>query len=192
MNANLKEYTTDDRLRHTLVQQHDSLVARKRIEHIRLQTSQEQLAPLIDENFRLQMHSEQLHQQSTKIYPKKFHELEEQIAQLKDIHRVCWQEHIHDQSHRKDLQNLDEYLQRKTNRLTLRMRKILQKFQENHRFSQENFQHLQILDRQLNEQERVYLEENSHFKQTRMHLERQHSRRIRLEKQLEIASNNIQ
>ena len=72
------------------------------------------------------------------------------------------------------------------------MKKILQKFHENHRSSRENSQHIRIIENQLNEQQHLYSEENSRFKQMKIRMESRHSKRNHLEKQMQIASNNLQ
>jgi hypothetical protein len=144
-----KEYTNDDRINHTLIQQHDSLVARRKLEQIRIQTSNEQLNSLIDENIRLKNTHEQLSNQYTKINPKNLFELQEKIVQLKQIHQVCIEEKMNNEEMKINYQNLDEKLQRKTNRISFRINEILQKFKEIDRNFQENNKYIQTLGKHL-------------------------------------------
>lgn len=192
MNLKLKEFTTDDRLCHTLLQQYDSLLARKRIEQLRLQTSHDQRSPLMDENLRLQIYTDQLHQRYIQINPEHLLQFQEQITQLKDIHRTSREEMIHNEMIVKNCRTIDEQYQRKLNRITLRMKTTLEKCHDNHQSSRDNSEHIQMIENQLNEQQHFYLEENARFKQMKLRLDNRHNKRIHLNKQMQIASNNLQ
>jgi hypothetical protein len=105
----------------------------------------EQLYLLIDENIRLKNSFEQLSNQYTNINPKNLFELRQRIHYLKQIHQNFIQQNNLYQYTKNNYQNLDEQLQRKNNRISIRIKQILKRIKQNDIDFKENYKHIQTL-----------------------------------------------
>ncbi len=141
----LKQYSNDDRLNHKLIQQHDSLLARKKVEQIRINSSIERIYSLIDENNRLKNFVEQLYQQYTKINPNHLLELRQEILHLRQTHQTFIQQKLLYQYTKNNYQNIDGRLQIKNNRIANRIKNILNRIQQNEIDFKDNYEHIQTL-----------------------------------------------
>ncbi len=141
----MKQYTTDNHLNHTLNQQYDSLLARKKLEQIRINALNEHLYSLIDENTRLKNSFEQLSNECIKINPKNLFELREKINHLKHIHQNCIQEKNLYEYTKNNYENLNEKFQRKNNQISIRINQIFKRIKQIYKNFKDNSNHIQTL-----------------------------------------------
>ncbi|CAF0760815.1 unnamed protein product [Adineta ricciae] len=187
----LKQYSADDRLHHTLAQQHDSFIARKKLEQIRINTSTEQLHSLLDENNYLETFVNQLYQQYTQTNPNNLSNLQIEIEHLKQTRQTLIQHKIRDRQMSTKYKTQDEQLQIKNNRIVNRIRQILNRVKENDIVFKANKEHIHTLENQLKQEQNYYLQ--SKYLLTRMknrsevYRTKQHS----IQMQIQIAINSI-
>lgn len=189
LNTKSKQFSADDRLNHTLVQQSDAYIARKKLEQIRLQTMNEQIEQLIEENLRLKTLFDYL---SKKLQPEVLIDLQEKITDLKQFEEKYQQERSHYDHEKVTIANIREYYQRKTHGVSLRMNPILKRLKRHEEIDQENTKYLVKIEDQINQEQTFFFQSQTIFKDLQKRSESQQKKRHSISTQLQIASNNIQ
>ncbi|CAF1044141.1 unnamed protein product [Adineta steineri] len=191
LRTNLKQYANDDRLNHTLIQQHDSLLARKKIDQIRIHAFNERIYPLMDENNRLKTFVEQLHRQYTQINPNNLIELRQDILHLKQTYQTLKQQKLHNYSTKHNYEKKDQQLKIKNNQMTNRMKNILNRIQQNERDFKDNYQHIQILENKIIEEQHYYLQLKYTVTDMKNRSESYRTKQHSIQMQAQVAVNNI-
>jgi len=79
------------------------------------------------------------------INPKNLFELRQKLHHLRQVHQNCIQQKNLNEYTKNNYQNLDEQLQRKNNRISIRIKQILKRMKQNDINFKENYKHIQTL-----------------------------------------------
>ncbi|UJR25695.1 hypothetical protein I4U23_007046 [Adineta vaga] len=186
-----KQYSNDDRLNHTFSQQYDSLLARKKLEQIRMNTFNDQIHPLIDENIRLKTSFDQLYQQYTEINPNHLFKLRQDIVNLKKIQQTFIEQKIQDRQIKMNYKTQDEQLQIKNNRIANRINHILYLLKENNIKLKDNTEHIHTLENTLTEEQNFCLQSKYFLTRMKNRSESYRTKQNSIQMQIQIAFNNI-
>lgn len=130
MKLKLKQYSNDDRLHHTLIEQHDALLARKKLEQRRLDTSNEHIYPLVEENNQLKTQLENLQCQYTEINLNNLVALQNKVFRLKKIYQASAQQKLVYEHTKNNYQKVNEQLHIKTNRIIHRINGVVKRMED--------------------------------------------------------------
>ncbi|CAF3537360.1 unnamed protein product [Rotaria sordida] len=186
----LKQYSNDDRLHHTLIQNHDLLLTRKKLEQIRMNTLNEHLYPLIDENNQLKNQLEHLYRQYTEINPNNLRELRQKIIRLRQIHQTFIQHKLIYEYTKNNYQKIHEQLHLKTSRTTIRINNILKRIEQNNIDFKNNYEHIQILENKLSEEQDHYLQSKYLLTEMKNHSESYQTKQHLIQMQIQVTLNN--
>ncbi|CAF3361258.1 unnamed protein product [Rotaria sp. Silwood1] len=187
----LKQYSNDDRLYHVLIQNHDSLLTRKKLEQIRMNTLNERLYLLIDENDQLKNHLEHLYRQHTEINPNNLLELRQKIFRLRQIHQTFIQHKLIYEYTKNNYHKINDQLYIKTSQITNRINNILKRIQQNKLDFKNNYEHIQILENKLSEEQDHYLQSKYLLTEIKNHSESYRTKQHLIQMQIQVTSNNI-
>ncbi|CAF2745505.1 unnamed protein product [Rotaria sp. Silwood2] len=187
----LKQYSNDDHLYRTLIQNHDSLLTRKKLEQIRMNTLNERLYPLINENDQLKNHLEHIYHQSTEINPNNLLELRQKIFRLRQIHQTFMQHKLIHEYTKNNYQKINEQLHIKASQITNRINNILKRIKQNKIDFKDNYEHIQILENKLSKEQDHYLQSKYLLTEIKNHSESYRTKQHLIQMQIQVTSNNI-
>lgn len=185
----MKQFSSDDRLNRTLVQQSDAFLARKKLEQIRFQTMNDQIEQLIDENLRLKISIDNL---IKKVSSEFVMDYQKKINELKQSQESYLQEQCHYEQERTIVETYREQYQRKTQQSSFQLNEILKRMKIQAEIYRENSKVLSNLEEQINREQTISFQSKRIFKNLQKRLTCQEKKRQEMSTQLQIATNNIQ